>query len=316
MTVDGRLDARPLRRILVIKLGALGDVVQATGPFAAIRAAHPDAHLTLLTTKPYAAWLATAPWFDAVWIDERPRAAQILAWGRLRRRLREGRFDRVYDLQTSSRSSRYFHLMAPGRPEWSGIARGCSHPDPDPRRDFIHTLDRQRGQLRAAGVTGLDPDLSWSDADLSGLDAPAPFALLVPGGAAHRPEKRWPAERFVAVAQALLAQGVTPLWIGSGSEADLTAALAAATPGSKDLAGRTGFAELAALARRAVAAIGNDTGPMHLFAAAGCRALAVFGPASDPALCAPRGPAACWLRADPIGAVTAQAALAALGFDG
>ena len=59
-------------RILVIKLGALGNVILSLGPFAAIRRHHTNAHITLLTTAPYAAWLASSPYFDDVWIDERP----------------------------------------------------------------------------------------------------------------------------------------------------------------------------------------------------------------------------------------------------
>ena len=48
----------PARRVLVVKLGALGNVVLSLGPFAAVRRHHADAHITLLTTSPYAAWLA------------------------------------------------------------------------------------------------------------------------------------------------------------------------------------------------------------------------------------------------------------------
>ncbi len=92
-------------RILVIKLGALGDFAQAFGPFAAIRANHPDARITLLTTKPYAPLARMAPWFDDVWEDGRPSWTDLGAVLGLARRLRGARFERVYDLQTSGRSS-------------------------------------------------------------------------------------------------------------------------------------------------------------------------------------------------------------------
>ena len=78
----------PAAPILVIKLGALGDIVLATGPFAAIRAHHPGARVTLLTTKPYAAWLGSAPYFDDIWIDPRPSALDLRGWLRLRQQLR------------------------------------------------------------------------------------------------------------------------------------------------------------------------------------------------------------------------------------
>src|SRR5580658_4703645 len=59
-------------KILVIKLAALGDVVQAMGAASAIRAFHADAQITVLTTRPYAELLRQAPYFDEVWVDERP----------------------------------------------------------------------------------------------------------------------------------------------------------------------------------------------------------------------------------------------------
>ena len=62
-------------RILVIKLGALGDIVLALGPFAAIRRDHPDAHVTLLTTRPYVEFLKPSEYFDDIWVDDRPWTA-------------------------------------------------------------------------------------------------------------------------------------------------------------------------------------------------------------------------------------------------
>ena len=58
---------------------------------------------------------------------------------------------------------------------------------------------------------------------------------------------------------------------------------------ARDLTGRTNFAQLAAMGARAAIAVGNDTGPTHLIAAAGAPTIALFSAASDPALCAPRG---------------------------
>ncbi|OYW09809.1 MAG: ADP-heptose--LPS heptosyltransferase, partial [Rhodospirillales bacterium 12-71-4] len=57
--------------ILVIRLGALGDLVQSFGPFAAIRAHHPEARIVLLTTPPFAGLARRSPWFDDVWADGR-----------------------------------------------------------------------------------------------------------------------------------------------------------------------------------------------------------------------------------------------------
>lgn len=280
-------------RILVIKLGALGDFIQALGPAAAIRRRHPEAEITLLTTPPFAALGDAAPWFDRVWTDDRPAWWRFGAWFSLRRLLREADFAMVYDLQTSDRSGVYFRLLGPGRrPDWSGIAPGCSHPHANPGRDFMHTVDRQAEQLAMAGIAEVPPpDLSWLDADLAPLDLGAgPHVLMVPGGAAHRPGKRWPAERYGALARILGERGFTPLVLGTREEGALAGAIRAAAPGARDLTGRTSLAQITALGRLAAGAVGNDTGPMHLLAAVGCPLTVLFSDASDPALCAPRGP--------------------------
>ncbi len=290
-------------RILVIRLGALGDVVQSFGPFAAIRAHHRDARITLLTTRPFAALLRRSPWFDEVWEDGRPRWTDPRSMFALVRRLRTARFDRVYDLQTSSRSSRYRWLMGRGV-EWSGIGRFASHPHANPDRDEMHTLERQREQLEMAGITHFPvPDLSWLAGDVSPFGLPPRFALLIPGASPQRPRKRWPAERFAALAARLDRPAVV---LGGPAEAAIGATIAAAAPGTLDLTGKTGFGDIAAIARRASFAVGNDTGPTHLVAASGCPTLALFGGDSDPALCAPRGPQVAVLRHDPLDALTVE----------
>jgi ADP-heptose:LPS heptosyltransferase len=282
-------------RVLVIKLGALGDFVQALGPMAAIRRHHADAEITLLTTKPYQAFAAACPSIDRVWIDQRPSLINLPGVLRLRHLLRRERFTLVYDLQTSDRSGFYYRLM--GRPDWSGIAAGCSRPHANPARDLMHTLDRQTEQLAMAGVAPVGPaDLSWARPDLGRFDLPPRFAALVPGGSAHRPAKRWPVERFIALARHLGENGLPTIIIGGPIERPIGAAITAAEPRTQDLTGRTDFLEIAAIGARAAHAIGNDTGPMHLLAAAGAPATVLFSAESDPALTAPRGRAVTILR--------------------
>jgi ADP-heptose:LPS heptosyltransferase len=284
-------------RILVVKHGALGDFVQATGAFAAIRRHHSAARITLLTTAPLTALAAAGGWFDDIWVDERPSPWRLRAWIALVRRIRDAGFARIYDLQTSRRSSLYFQglrAMTGGRlPEWSGIAAGCSHPHADPGRDALHTLDRLADQLREAGVDAVPPpDLSAVQADLGrfALEARSPRVLVVPGGSAHRPAKRWPAARFADFAGRLAERGMTPILIGGAADRQVLDAVAAVVPAARDLGGATSLTEIVELARSAVAAVGNDTGPMHLAAAGGCPSVVLFSSESDPDLCAPRDP--------------------------
>jgi ADP-heptose:LPS heptosyltransferase len=291
------------RRILVIKLGALGDLVQVMGAAAAIRAHHRDAGITFLTTRPYADLARRAPYFDAVWIDERPGWGDPAGWWRLARRLRRGRFTRVYDFQTRARTALYCLMM--GRPEWSGIAPGASHPHNNPARNRLHTLDRQEEQLRMAGIAGPVPlpDLTWAASEPPRFTFPRAHVLLIPGGAPHRPQKRWPIERYMALAGRIAAAGRVPVVIGADAERPLGRAIAAAVPETCDLTGRTRFGDIVTLARRARRAIGNDTGPMHLAVAAGAPATVLYSAASDPALTAPRGADVVILRRADLGAL-------------
>lgn len=278
-------------RILVIKLSALGDFVQALGPMQAIRKHHEHAHITLITTKPYQDLAQRTGWFDKVIPDGKAQLREIKRIWRLRKFLLKGRFDMVYDLQTSDRSSLYYHLMWPWKPNWSGIAKGCSHPHANPRRDFMHTIERQREQLEMAGISDVPfPDVNWLESDITHLELAQDFALLIPGGAPHRPDKRWPGGHFGTIAERLNRMGIQPVILGTKSEEGEAAEILSVCPQAKSLISQTSLYEIAVLARKARLAIGNDTGPMHMAAIAGCPSLALYSKASDPALCGQRGP--------------------------
>jgi len=289
------------KRILVIKLGALGDFVQAMRAMAEIRRAHLNAKITLLTTPTYAELAKASGYFDEIDDGGRPQGlGQTLAliW-----RLRRGGFERVYDLQTSSRSSNYYFLFAPTFPQWSGIARGASHRHSNPRRDKMQNLDRLWDQLAQAGVVEAlpegqapAPDLSWAVAIAARETPPldlrfqikAPYALLAPGASPGRIRKRWPLQSFTELAKALEAQGVTPVVIGGGQEIAMAEAIVRAAPSALALTGRTKMVELAALGANAALVVGNDTGPTYLAAFAGAPAVILFSSDSNPDLCAPR----------------------------
>ena len=285
-------------RVLIIKLGALGDFVQALDPIAAIRRQHPDDHITLLTSKPYVDFASASTLVDDIWLDTRPPWHQLSAWFDLRRRLRCASFDWVYDLQTSDRSSFYYRLLWPGPyPNWSGIARGCSHPHRNPERDLMHTIDRQREQLQMAGIDDVPaPDFSWAVSDIYSFGLSDSYALLVPGGASHRPAKRWPVESYGALAQWLEEQSIQPVLLGTSLEQGILDQIRELCPEACNLRDRTDLLSMAALARGAVCAIGNDTGPMHVISTVGCPTLVLYSHDSDPALCAQRGPAVTILR--------------------
>jgi ADP-heptose:LPS heptosyltransferase len=293
---------RHVEKILVIKLSALGDFVLALAAMKKIRLAHPKAHISLLTTPPFEGLAKASPYFNAVFTDGRPQG--LSQWVALRKRLRAANYDRVYDLQTSSQSNRLFQLLRPNPPAWSGIALGASMPHRNPLRNQMHTLERQADQLMYAGVwpdaptapgTAPAPDLSWvlglapGERPAAGGVKPRPYVMFVPGGSAHRPEKRWPVEKYGELARILYARGLDIVIIGGPQEAALAQAIQRTVPRARDLTGRTDFARIAVLGAKAALAVGNDTGPLHLAAAAGAPTVVLFSSASDPALSAPRG---------------------------
>jgi ADP-heptose:LPS heptosyltransferase len=294
--------ARKVQKILVIKLGALGDFVLALAAMKKIREAHPKDHITLLTTPPFEALAKICPYFNAVATDGRPES--FPQWMALRKRLRAANYDIVYDLQTSAQSNRIFQLLRPGPPPWSGIALGCSLPHKNKLRDHMHTLERHADQLMYAGVwpdaptapgTAPGPDLSWifkqqgADRPVPGAVKPKPYVMMVPGGSSHRPEKRWPVEHYAELGRILYSRGFDIVIIGGPQEAALAHAIQRTVPRARDLTGRTDFARIAVLGARAALAVGNDTGPLHLAAASGAPTVVLFSGASDPALSAPRG---------------------------
>ncbi len=294
-------------RVLVIKLGAFGDFIHAFHGFAAIRAHHPEARIELLTTAPFEAMALGSPWFDGVHVDTRPPWWDVRALRRLRGILRG--HDRVYDLQTSGRSGRYFRLA--GRPPWSGIARGSAFPHRNPARDGMHTLERQREQLLAAGLTAFpEPDRAWLVARGSRHGVAAPYALLIPGDSkGEGSPKRWPVAGYGTVARMLTGRGVTPVVVGGPNEAGLAAAIGRACPGAVDLTGRTTMFDIAALGAGAVVVVGNDTGPLQLACAMGGPTVALFSGAYAWTQVAPRGPNGEWAT------MLREADLADLGAD-
>ena len=278
-------------KILVIKLGALGDFIQTMGVMKAIRAHHNDAHITLLTTRPFEKLARDCGYFDDIHIDTKPKWYHLKHWMDLRRFLTKSGFTRVYDLQNNDRTALYFRLIPRhDKPEWVGVAKGASHANPSPDRTAGHAFDGHRRTLALAGIQDITvDDLLWMESDLSAFHLPDNMALLIPGCAPNRPEKRWPAESYGALARRLYSDGYTPVIIGTQTEKEIAQIICDLAPQAIDLTGQTGLTDLPALARKARFAVGNDTGPMHFIGPAGTPAFVLFSKHSDPVRHKPLG---------------------------
>ncbi|MCB1556127.1 MAG: glycosyltransferase family 9 protein [Alphaproteobacteria bacterium] len=281
----------PHENILVIKLGALGDFIQALGAMAGIRRHHPAARITLLTTPPFVALAEKSGYVDQVMVDRRPKWWDGAGWLSLARRLNDGRFSRVYDLQNNDRTALYFRLFRKRkRLEWVGAAPGASHQNVSPERTKGHSFDGHVQTLALAGIRDLlFDDLSWMESDLTRFNIPRPYVLMVPGCAPQHPHKRWPAAFYAALACSLTRDNYHIAVVGSKDESPLAATICEACPAAMDLTGQTDLWDLPALARGAAGSVGNDTGPMHIIGATGCPSLVLFSKAGNPARHAPKG---------------------------
>jgi len=291
---------KPIQKVLVIKLGGVGEMVLAFPAFERIREAHPKAKITLLTTEPFASLAKSSPFFNAVEADGAPKDPGH--WTALILRIRRAHYDRIYDLQNDAASNLIFQALRPLPPAWSGTALGCSLPHKNRHRAQMHPLERLADQLKDAGIwpdaptgqwSAVPPDISWILArsaqprSVSSAGAHRPVVLLAPG--AERPEQRWPPEQYGGFAKRMQDAGYDIVIIGGLGEAALAHAIQRQAPRARDLTGRSDFVQIAALGARSALAVGNDLGLLTLIAAAGAPTIVVFPSDVDAAAIAPRG---------------------------
>lgn len=279
------------QNILVIKHGALGDILIATAGFKAIRETFPHAHIVCLTGAPFATMLAQSPYFDEIWVDRKPKLVRDKEGRkRLQTMLNSKPWDWIIDLQGSQRSTFYQWLLARPWPKINNASRWSSHGYINPHRDSVHAWERMRAQLEQIGIEPYPlPDIEWMKEDITNLKPFSRYCLLMPGSVQHRPQKRWPAEKYAALAQELVQRGIVPVLIGTKAEETVLSSIANRVPKAVNLCERTTIPQIASLSRDAMFAVGNDTGPIHIVAATGCPSTVLFGHDSDPVRSVPMG---------------------------
>lgn len=311
-------DASPARRLLIVRLGAVGDVVRTLPLAHALRAADPAAHLGWLVEEPAAPLLRAIPCIDEVHVLPRrllARAALRPAtwWPAARQSrelltsLRRSRYEQVLDAHGTLKAALAARLAgAPVTGFAPGGSKEMAHLMHDVSLPFpavpMSRVDRALFLGAAAGLLGDHPQASGETADF-GLDFPAararvaaalgsdarPLVVLFPFASASGQAKRWPLARHVELGRRLAERGARVLlaW-GSPRESDEAARAVGRDPGVEP-APPTDLAELTELLRRARVLVTGDTGPMHLAAAVGTPVVALFGP-SDPKVNRPWGP--------------------------
>jgi len=171
------------KRVLVIQLGGLGAFVLALAAAKRIREAHVGARITLLTTEATKDLAEKAPYFDTVEADGKPTEPQAIT--KLIARIRAAKYDVVYDLEGSNRTSNYFQGLRPWPPKWSGPTPGASYAYLDGARAQMHPLDRYAATVITAAV-----------AQAVGADGPATALRFAP----EPPPRRVAMQRLAEVA--------------------------------------------------------------------------------------------------------------------
>jgi lipopolysaccharide heptosyltransferase I len=283
-----------MMNILIVRLGALGDIIHTVPAAAALRAAFPDARID---------WLVDArhrPVVDLITVVDRAivlERSSMAGWMAAARRLRTVPYDVALDFQGLLKSAvlarasgarrvagfSIWHLREKtARPFYSETAPGG-------RLSALgdHVIVKNLSLLRVLGIS--DPPIRFPLAEVDSdalvqvremLGGDGPFALINPGAA--WPNKRWPPERFGEIAAFLQQVRRLPsivLW-GPGEEG-LAGAVVETSEGAARVAPPTSLSDLLALARAASLMVSGDTGPLHIAAAAGTPTVALFGP-TDP----------------------------------
>ncbi len=269
------------RHILIIKLGALGDVVLALPLIEQLLRHHEGEQVTLLTAPSWRQLVTSFPGLEIVTFERRGAGNML----RLVNWLLRQQFDAVYDLQGSLRS-RIMTLLTQAALRAGPQASLAYTHAPLPASGVVHAFDRFNAVLTAAGVAAADPGLRLSlDAatqarvthwlqrhELAGKR----LMLIHAGGSPAWPGKRWPEQHFLELAQALAGQGLAVVWLGSDAERDLNRRLAGAV--GVDATAAFSLAELAVLGGHARFVLSNDSGPMHVLSLADVPVYALFGP--------------------------------------
>jgi lipopolysaccharide heptosyltransferase II len=272
-----------------VRLDSIGDVLMTTPAIRALRECCPERRITLLTSTAGAAVARLIPEIDEVVVHEAPwMKASGRHDGQVELdlvRLLAGRFDAAVIFTVFSQSPLPAALLC----HLAGIPLRLAHchenpyqlltdwvPDPEPAGGPRHEVQRQLELVASVGCTAVDDRLSLSVPGeararvrgILGELADRDYLVIHPGSTAA--SRRYPPERFAAVAARLAAASHPVVVTGDASERQTTAAVATAGgEAGLDLGGRLDLATLAAAIEGARLLITNNTGPAHIAAAVG-----------------------------------------------
>lgn len=293
------------RSILIVRLGAIGDVVNALVVANAIKRADPSVVVGWAVHPLSLSLVAGHPSVDRVHVWT--RGGGFAEWRRLLAEVRAAHYEMAVDLQRLTKSallarlSRAPRVLGFDRARTKEASFFWTRERIRPGDRGAHMVEQYQEFARHLGLADVRAELSlpndaasesWAETWVQEHGSPVLFNL-----GASKPRKLWPAERFGELAVAVQREfGVPVAFTGSAQDAPLAAramergrALDAARCAAwSDLTGRTTLLQLAALQRLSLAVVTSDTGPMHIAVARGARVFALFGP-GEPRRTGPHG---------------------------
>jgi heptosyltransferase-1 len=278
-------------RILVVRLGAMGDILHALPAAASLKHSFPGSHLTWAVEPQWAALLEDNPFLDGLALIRRGSPAALLASAR---ELRAEPFDFAVDFQGLLKSAliagvaRCRRIFGFHQSQLRERAAGLFYSD-KVLSQSAHVVDRNLELAAAAGASSLIRTFPLPVGRRESELPERPYVLACP--LAGWRSKQWPLASYIELGTRLRNELGIPLVLDGPS-----AAMRALddTPGA--VLSATGLPGLIYATRRAAAVIGVDSGPLHLAAALGKPGVAIFGP-TDPARNGPYGDTFTVLRA-------------------
>lgn len=286
---------KPLQ-FLVVSTTALGDTLWATPALHALKKAHPEAHVSVLTSPIGNEVLSSSPYVDELFILQKPH---LLSLAKIYLTLRKRAIDTVFIFHTSQRAVLPFcHLLAPERIIGSaGINKGLDTLFTDPlAQKYEHEIERRlriiekRGPIERTEHLELflrEQDRKNAEDLLKNLGLLSSSTLIGIHPGAKDKFKQWDPKCFIELGRRLQKSLNCALLItGSPNEKELTEQIAKEIPGAIALREPVPLKTLAALIERFDVYISNDTGPMHVAFAVKTPTVSLFT-ATDSALCGP-----------------------------
>jgi lipopolysaccharide heptosyltransferase I len=263
-------------RIMVVRLGAMGDIIHALPAVASLKHSFPGSHLTWLVEAQWAPLLERNPYVDRIAILERRNPG---AWMRNWRKLRTERFDFAVDFQGLVKSALAASMSRPERIFGFHQSQVRERPaalfySNRTMARATHVVDRNLELAADAGAISILRTFPLPDGAPEGELPDTPFVLASP--LAGWRAKQWPLAFYSRLATRLERELELTLVLNGPPEAGEFASVASAVPHHSSVAG------LIYATRRAAAVLGVDSGPMHMAAALGKPGVAIFGP-TDPA---------------------------------